>query len=205
MAGQAGIRLDDFISSVLMTGNVFYRAAGGRFGAIQIHGGKDNITENNLFIDCKYAISFSPWGEKRWEERLAENWTQEVIRNRGVDLTVPPLSTRYPDLADMKDHADRNYIWRNAAVDCGAFAIRDRGVNQWLDNVVFASDPGFANLAKRDFRLPADSPLYRRFGFRPIPFEHIGLYEDPYRATWPVKHDITPHFVDESPSAAGRE
>ncbi|MDZ7617475.1 MAG: right-handed parallel beta-helix repeat-containing protein, partial [Patescibacteria group bacterium] len=205
VAGQAGIRLDDFISSVLMTGNVFYRAAGGRFGAIQIHGGKDNITENNLFIDCKYAISFSPWGEKRWDEKLASDGMQQVIRQGGLDITAPPLSTRYPDLADMKDDADRNYTWRNAAVDCGAFAIRDRGVNEWLDNVAFAADPGFADLAKRDFRLPADSPLYRRFGFRPIPFEHIGLYEDPYRATWPVEHDITPHFVDESPSAAGRE
>jgi len=31
-----------------------------RFGAIQIHGGKDNQVENNLFVDCNAAISFSP-------------------------------------------------------------------------------------------------------------------------------------------------
>ncbi len=204
VAGQSGIRLDDFISSVLITGNVFYRAAGGRFGAIQIHGGKDNITENNLLIDCKYALSFSPWGEKRWEEKLAGRM-EYVAKTSGIDISSPPLSTRYPDLATMAENADRNFTWRNAAVDCGAFAIRDRSVNQWLDNVVFASDPGFVDVAKRDFRLPAESPLYRRFGFRPIPFEQIGLYEDPHRATWPVKHDVTPHFVDESPSAAPRE
>ncbi len=203
VAGQSGVRLDDFISRVLITGNVFYRAAGGRFGAVQIHGGKDNIVENNLFIDCKYAVSFSPWGEQRWQDRLAERIEQSVRRS-GIDIAAPPFSTRYPDLADMTEHADRNFIWRSAAVDCGAMAVRDRGVNEWLDNVAFDADPGFADPQQRDFRLPADSPLYRRFGFRPIPFEHIGLYEDEYRATWPVEHEITPHFVDESPSAAGR-
>ncbi len=202
VAGQAGIRLDDFISDVLMTGNVFYRAAGGRFGAIQIHGGKNNIAENNLFIDCKYALSFSPWGEKRWQERLPGR-VEQAVKASGMDITSPPFSTRYPSLATMAEDADRNFVWRNAAVDCGAFAIRDRGVNQWLNNVAFAADPGFVDAKKRDFQLQADSPVYRRFGFRPIPFGQIGLYQDAYRATWPVQHSITPHFIDESPSAAG--
>ncbi|MDY0169789.1 MAG: right-handed parallel beta-helix repeat-containing protein, partial [Thermoguttaceae bacterium] len=205
VAGQSGIRLDDFISSVLMTGNVFYRASGGRFGGIQIHGGKDNIAENNLFIDCKYAISFSPWGARRWEEQLAGDRIQGLGRRGGIDIAAPPFSTRYPDLAHLTENPDRNFIWRNASVACGAFAVRDRGVNEWLNNVAFTADPGFADVQHRDFRLPPASPLYRRFGFRPIPFEHIGLYHDQYRAAWPVEHHVTPHFVDESPSAAGRE
>ncbi len=85
VAGQAGIRLDDFISDVLIYGNVFYRCAGGKFGGVQIHGGKDNIVDNNLFIDCKYAISFSPWGQARWLERLAADGTKWAIgpRRRG--------------------------------------------------------------------------------------------------------------------------
>ena len=53
--GQAGIRLDDAISGVLIYGNIFYRASSGKagFGGVQIHGGKDNIFDNNLFVDCE--------------------------------------------------------------------------------------------------------------------------------------------------------
>jgi hypothetical protein len=197
VAGQSGIRLDDFISRVLMYGNVFYRASGGRFGGIQIHGGKDNIADNNLLVDCKYAFSFSPWGTARWQARLASEQTRAVIRRGGVDVRNPPHSTRYPDLAHMQRDADRNFVWRNAVARCGRFSVRERGVNQLVDNVAFGSDPGFAAPGRRDFRLLPDSTLYRRFGFRPIPFEQIGLYQDKYRATWPVRHDVTPHYVQE--------
>lgn len=195
VAGQAGIRLDDFISAVLVYGNVFYRCAGGRFGGLQIHGGKDNVVDNNLFIDCKYALSFSPWGEARWLERL-EAATASVAR-RGVDVTRPPHSTRYPDLARMAENADRNFIWRNLAVACGEFAARDRGVNEYLDNCAFPGDPGFVDAAAGDFTLRDDAPVFDRFGFRPIPFDAIGLYHDEYRATWPVEHSVTPHYYRE--------
>jgi hypothetical protein len=197
VAGQAGIRLDDFISGVLVYGNVFYRCAGGRFGAVQIHGGKDNIVDNNLFIGCKYALSFSPWGEQRWLERLAHDSTRRAIAAGGVDPTTPPHSTRYPDLANMKKSPDRNYITRSLAIDCGTFSARDRGVNEFLDNHMIAEHPNLANPAASSFRLGEDLPIYDRFGFRPIPFEEIGLYEDENRASWPVGHEVTRHYVEE--------
>ena len=53
---------DDAISGTVVYG-VFYRCSAGLFGAVQIHGGKENVVDNNLFIDCRYAVSFSPWGE----------------------------------------------------------------------------------------------------------------------------------------------
>jgi len=197
VAGQAGIRLDDFISAVHVYGNVFYRSAGGRFGGVQIHGGKDNVVDNNLFIDCKYALSFSPWDNARWLERLARDRTKAAVSRGGVDISAPPHSTRYPDLAHVTENPDRNFIRRNLAIDCGDFSVRDRGVNELMDNHVFVGDPGFADPTRRDFTLPDDSPVYDRFGFRPIPFQEIGLYQDELRATWPVEHDITPHYVRE--------
>lgn len=188
VAGQAGIRLDDFISRVLMYGNVFYRSADGRFGAIQIHGGKDNLADNNLFIDCRSAFSFSPWGQKRWESRLEEPRTQHVVSAYGVDINKPPHSTRYPDLANMRPNADRNFLWRNVAIDCGRFHMRERGVNELMDNISWADESCIAGHGSDRPRLKPDSPVYRRLGFRPIPFEEIGLYEDANRATWPVEH-----------------
>ena len=197
VAGQAGIRLDDFISNVLIYSNVFYRCAGGRFGAVQIHGGKNNMVDNNLFVGCKYALSFSPWGEQRWLERLARESTQNAIKAGGVDITTPPHITRYPDLADLKANPDRNYVWRSMVVDCGQFSTRDRGVNELLDNHMLSQYPGLTGSDKPDFRLEEKSPIYDRFGFRPIPFEEIGLYEDGNRATWPVQHEITSLYVEE--------
>jgi hypothetical protein len=197
VAGQAGIRLDDFISDVLIYGNVFYRCAGGKFGGVQIHGGKDNIVDNNLFVDCKYAVSFSPWGQTRWLGRLADEQTKAVVARGGVDITQPPHSERYPDLARMTENPDRNFLWRNAAVNCGEFTARDRGVNERMDNHAFHGDVGFADATRRDFALSDASPVLTRFGFRPIPFGQIGLYQDESRATWPVQHEVTPRYVRE--------
>ena len=42
------------------------------------------------------------------------------------------------------------------------------------------------NAAKGDFRLEPAAEVFRRIAFRPIPVEEIGLYQDDYRATWPV-------------------
>ena len=40
-----------------------------------------------------------------------------------------------------------------------------------------------------NFQLRDDSIVYRKIpGFKKIPFEKIGLYQDEYRATWPVPH-----------------
>ncbi|MCH5376483.1 MAG: right-handed parallel beta-helix repeat-containing protein, partial [Planctomycetes bacterium] len=197
VAGQAGIRLDDYISAVRMIGNVFYRSSGGKFGGIQIHGGKDNIADNNLFIDCKSAFSFSAWGQQRWEQRLAEPGALRQLARDGVDRDDSPHRSRYPDLADLASHADRNFLLRNLAIDCGQFRVRDRGVNELLDNHQMFGDPGFADRQRDDFSLPADLPLYDRCGFRPIPLADIGLYADALRASWPVKHQVSPHFVRE--------
>ncbi|NQT16906.1 MAG: right-handed parallel beta-helix repeat-containing protein, partial [Planctomycetes bacterium] len=197
VAGQSGIRLDDFISAVLVYGNVFHRSAGGRFGGVQIHGGKDNVVDNNLFVDCKSAISFSPWGEKRWLERLGRDSTRAAVARGGVNLDGPPHAVRYPELAQMTENADRNFIWRNLAIDCGRFSVRDRGVNEIMDNHILSRDSQPAGSPSRAFSLPEDSPVYDRFGFRPIPFDEIGLYQDEYRVTWPVEHDVTPHYFSE--------
>ena len=56
-----------------------------------------------------------------------------------------------------------------------------------LANAEYASgDPGFVNAAKGAFSLKSDAEAFRHIGFRRIPVEEIGLYEDEYRATWPV-------------------
>ncbi len=132
--GQAGVRLDDAISSTLVYGNLFYRCSEAGFGGVQIHGGKENIVDNNLFVQCKYAISFSGWGEKRWREFLNKPWIQKQLQE--VRYDQPPYSTRYPTLAQLAEHPDRNSVWRNVAYQCGALLTRDRGIQEVRDNLL---------------------------------------------------------------------
>ena len=85
--GQAGIRLDDAISGVLIYGNLFYRASAGKlgFGGVQIHGGKDNILDNNVFVDCESAISLSPWSSQRWQDYTRN--TLAIARDRPQSIS----------------------------------------------------------------------------------------------------------------------
>jgi hypothetical protein len=131
VAGQSGIRLDDAISSTVIAKNIFERSADGRFGAVQIHGGKDNAVMKNLFIDCQYAVSFSAWGEQRWAETLARpDFAAKIERGSN-----PLRLETFPDLADIPSHADRNFFIRNFTVGCGPFTTRDRGVNFYRGNL----------------------------------------------------------------------
>ncbi len=47
------------------------------------------------------------------------------------------------------------------------------------------ADPKFVDPARHDYRLQPDSPALE-LGFQPIPFEKIGPYPDPLRASWPI-------------------
>ena len=136
VAGQSGIRLDDAISSTQIMGNIFERSADGRFGAVQIHGGKDNLVIANIFIDCQYGVSFSQWGEGRWAETLARpDFAAKIERG-----TNPLRLEAFPDLGDIPSHADRNFIVGNRATECGPFISRDRGVNVYLGNQTVTLD-----------------------------------------------------------------
>jgi len=208
--GSAGIRLDDMISSVLIYGNVFFRTSGSNFGGVQIHGGKDNIVDGNLMIDCKYAVSFSPWGERRWLEQLEEGFGSRA-RRTGFDPDSEVFKTRYPDFAELKQNADRNFITRNAAIGSDVFTNNGRR-NVMLDNVMLPWMPSLFTETKgmakggvervpsdaRKIRgrltIPQDSPIYELLGIAPIPMESMGLYIDEIRKEIP-KTEITPYFV----------
>lgn len=58
---------------------------------------------------------------------------------------------------------------------------RQRGKDQHSE----LGDPLFVDAANNDFRLRPDSPALK-LGFKPIPVEEIGPYEEELRASWPV-------------------
>lgn len=94
--------------------------------------------------------------------------------------------SRYPAIAHMMDDSGINNIWRNVFFRCGRVIAKDAALFDMLANGVHDDDPGFTNVAAGDFRLTQNTTLFGLVGFRPIPVDEIGLYEDEYRATWPV-------------------
>ncbi len=176
--GQAGIRLDDAISGTLVYGNLFYRASAGKtgFGGVQIHGGKDNVIENNVFVDCMAAVSFSPWGEARWREFVADAMTANDI---DPDLYVQ----RYPELARLSEDHDVNRVTRNLIINCGEFLRRDRGRTVASDNVTITETDGANVIMGQGIDVRALETLTAGSGLARVPFDRIGLYDSPHRAS----------------------
>ena len=185
--GQAAIRFDDAISGMVVYGNVFIRSANGNFGAVQMNSGRDNIMDNNLFIDCKQGIS-GGWypGNSVWR-RIASGQPSPG------HYTTPLYLARYPKIATMMDEPGINHAWRNVFYRSGPLATGNRRHLNLIENAEFGdTDPGFVDAATENFHLKPDAALFATVGFRPIPLDEIGLYADPYRATWPVVTEPVP-------------
>ena len=178
--GQAGIRFDDAISGMLVYGNIFWQAANGHFGGVQMNSGRDNLMDNNIFYDCKLGISGgwragnNVWKGLRAGKRPANFYTNELYLKR------------YPKIATWLEEPGLNHVWRNVFYRCGQAVRSRRNIDLFENGIYEDEDPGFVNAPKGDFRLKRRAKLFQTVGFRPIPVEEIGLYESPYRASWPV-------------------
>ncbi len=183
--GQAGVRLDDAISGVKVEGNVFFHCATGKagFGAIQIHGGKDNTVTHNIFVNCRTAVSFVPWDDKSWRDFTA--LAGHSLRSPEIDSAL--YRSRYPELARLNEDHDVNMICNNLVYLCGEFLRRDSGRNTLIDNIITNDDPGFTDATNGIFNLAGNAPILRRTGFLPVPFEKIGLYSDGFRTALPIR------------------
>jgi len=183
--GSCAVYFDDGTGGQTVFGNVFYRAAGGDFGAVFVHGGHDNLVDNNVFVECKRAVGHAPWDDACWNEWLAGDlWRQRLLEE--VDITQPPYSDRYPDLKGFLDPVPKkrfNRATRNVAVRCDTFSKGDWETdNNWITK----EDPGFVDAGQLDFQLRDDSPVFDRVhGFERIPFDRIGLYRDELRVELP--------------------
>jgi len=185
--GQAAIRLDDTISGMLIYGNVFIRCGLGNKGGVHMRHGRDNIIDNNLFVGCNQGIS-GGWdgGNPVWQT-IIRNGDLTPYGGRAAFITNALYLSRYPAMATMLTPPGVNHVWRN--VFCASGPESPPSPSASLDLVANAgyggNDPGFVDAGKGDGRLKPDAAPYTGIGFRPIPFDEIGLYADGYRANPP--------------------
>jgi hypothetical protein len=169
------IYLDDYSSGVTIRGNI---AARYEWGAVGLHAGKENLIENNIFVD---GAIHQMWYAPRDAFAAGNRFLRNIVVYRGDA----------PDLIHRSDHAPSEPITRvltesnhNIYWNTTDPAFRDNPAltplgtySQWqasgydLDSLTV--DPGFTAPTSDDFRLQPDSPA-SQIGFQPIPVEKIG-------------------------------
>jgi hypothetical protein len=184
--GQAAIRFDDAISGQFVFGNIFHRASNGNFGAVQIHAGRDNIIENNIFHDGMIGVSGG------WSPRNP-HWQRLKDGELGSYHESALYRSRYPEIQRTFDEGGGNYVWRNLFVRNGRtlsprYGGHENDLHSLFNWVSGDDDPDpFVDAAGGDFRMREHVVLPEGMRFKPIPFDRIGLYEHPMRASWPVE------------------
>jgi len=182
--GCMGVYLDDMLCGTTVFGNIFVRVTRAAF----IGGGRDNIVENNIFVDCEPAVHVDAramgWASYHVGTTLTE-------RLKAVPYQQPPWSERYPQLVNILDDEPAapkgNIIRRNICIG-GRWMNIEGKAKPYVrveDNLVGDdAESALMDARKGDFRLRPQSPA-AKLGFKPIPFERIGLYRDKWRAKLP--------------------
>jgi hypothetical protein len=184
--GCNGVYLDDMFCSATIYGNIFREVPRAAF----IGGGHDNVVENNIFIDCRPALHV----DARMMGWAAASVPLMKQRLEEVPYRDEPWRSRYPQLLTYLEgnyaQPRNNLITRNICVGGQWDEIEEAaqpGVKS-EDNLV-GEDPKFVDLAQGDYRLQPGSPALT-LHFQEIPVAQIGLYQDPFRVTWPVITEV---------------
>jgi len=205
-----GVYLDDLFSSAHVFGNVFFQVTRPVF----LGGGRDNLIENNVFVDCPKAILIDGrglgWCGPHADGRIKEATEKGTIT--GLRFREPPFSTRYPQLVTLLDDEPKapkgnvvrqNIFWAGTGQNLRRVAKGAEPKPDWWcviqanvrhlvklqDNLV-NENPRFVDEAAGNFQLRDDSPAWK-LGFHRIPFNTIGLQPSEERASKSAVHPIT--------------
>ena len=129
----AAVRLDDLISGIEISGNFFEKCGSSQYGAVEIHGGKDNIVKANTFNNCPLAMSFHQYGDY-WKTCINSEDIQKKIY-KDVNINSELYQKSYPSLrTNLLLDADRNFIEDNILANCTRDYLYERAVNQFVRN-----------------------------------------------------------------------
>ena len=192
-----GVYLDDYTSGVHVYGNLIvntYR------GGVMVHGGQDNVIENNVIIDGHaQQVQYSPIDSLTSGRTVGHPDTDMWLMtgNRCIGNIFAYSEPKAGWAAGKKweqilAESDRNVVWHDGSpVTMNMPGVTDDdywGAWQKLgfDAHSVIADPQFVDPERGDYRLRPTSPALA-LGFKQLPFEQMGLYESPERASWPVE------------------
>lgn len=200
--GNQAIYLDDCASGTTCYGNVISRV--GR--AFLIGGGRDNIMENNIIVDCRIPMHIDNRGVGIASTQ-DENWQTLTEDFKTLPWQGELWSKRYPNLPryleDQPGYPKYNRVVNNLIVRCGGMNLAKEAqeLSTIADNLATEDDPGFVDAARLNFALKPDATVFKQLpGFKPIPFERIGPLLDAHRKHMPL---LIPNIDPAAQSFAG--
>ena len=215
-----GVFLDNYTSNCFVYGNIIVRSDD---AGIVVHGGKNNVIENNIFADCRvgpfvvnYIVNMAESGE------MAGFNTGNRFR---CNIIYAAQDADKAFLFDVHDYNDRQIAESDSNLffnTAGKYDIRDRGLGKgykaghsisledWRElgyeaNSIKA-DPMFVDAEQDDYRLRPDSPALK-LGFQQIDTKRIGdreapAHEEGNRATGMSAQAAPPAHPEEYPDDA---
>ncbi len=183
--GAMAVYLDDAASGTSIFGNIFFQTARAAF----IGGGRDNVVENNVFVDCQPAVHVDARGLGWMRETVAPGGFMDQ-RLDAVPFQQPPWSDRYPELVNIRKEnppAPRGNLVRRNVNSGGRWLNLEKAAEPGVtfDANLTDKDPRFADAPRLNFQLLPDSPAWQ-LGFQRIPVERIGLQENEWRKARPL-------------------
>ena len=174
---NSAVYMDDGSGGMTVNQNLFYNSGSNGHGAIHVNGGSDNKFENNIFIECALAFSNQPWNDEQWKKFYITNPTYSNRLTKTVDIRSEIYLKQYPYLKDFFDttsmRARNNYIDNTIFYNVKKPFVGSSYIvtNSFLTN----TNPGFADVSKRDFRLISVPDEVRRWSeWKPVEFDKIG-------------------------------
>lgn len=163
-----GIYLDDYSSGTRVHGNIVARTFR---GAIHVHLGRNNVFENNIFMDSR-------------EQQVEFNGREFMTKNRFVRNIVSHRSGRLIRISRytkaVLSECEDNLYWHTGGERAGAAesATPEGTLEKWraagYDVKSIVADPMFVDPANDDYRLRPASPALG-LGFKQTDVTKIGV------------------------------
>ena len=164
--GVQAIFFDDMCTyGATIYGNVFVKA--GSTGVVKFNGGGESPVVKNIMVDCPRIFLAGNNNYERVVEFMAGEMGKQRLTEQ-VNILVPPYSIKYPVVTDIYN---------------GKRHVSFPELNNYQVKGDYSQ---FVDAKNWNFNLKPDSKVYKEMrGFKPIPFDKIGLYTDSYRKTLP--------------------
>ena len=180
------IYFDNYTSNCFVYGNLFVRCSN---SGIFIQGGRNNLIENNFFIDCLYAVSFqdcaAPWFSGFWKP-MANFMSNNHISRNIIYNTEGGNVSYYKNFNYIKGSvglSDFNIFYNADGTPVSNAIITDTQTvrenftiwrEEGYDCNSDMTNPMFRAPQDNDFTLLPNSPAFK-LGIKAIPIDRMGL------------------------------